>query len=290
LPEIAARKDFSMKLLRYGPRGQEKPGLLDRSGKIRDLSGVIADLTPDQLAPASLDRLRRLDPDTLPAVQGSPRIGACVAKVPKLVCVGLNYRDHAEETKNPIPKEPVLFMKATSSICGPNDDVVLPKGAQKGDWEVEVGIVIGTKASYVAESDWLDHVAGFCIFNDVSERAFQMERGGQWTKGKSCDTFGPMGPWLVTTDEIADVQALDLLCEVSGEVMQKGNTRNMIFTCRQIVSYISQFLTLEPGDVIPTGTPAGVGLGRQRFLKPGDTMRLAITGLGEQRQRVVAWG
>jgi 2-keto-4-pentenoate hydratase/2-oxohepta-3-ene-1,7-dioic acid hydratase in catechol pathway len=279
-----------MKLLRYGPRGQEKPGLLDRNGKIRDLSGVIPDLTPDQLAPAALDRLRRLDPETLPAVPGTPRLGACVAKVPKLVCVGLNYRDHAEETKNPIPKEPVLFMKATSSISGPNDDVVLPKGAEKGDWEVELGIVIGTKASYVAEQDWLGHVAGFCLFNDVSERAFQMERGGQWTKGKSCDSFGPMGPWLVTTDEIADPQALDLLCEVSGEVMQKGNTRNMIFTCQQIVSYISQFLTLEPGDVIPTGTPAGVGLGRKRFLKPGDTMHLAIAGLGEQRQRVVAWG
>jgi len=279
-----------MKLLRYGPRGQEKPGLLDRNGKIRDLSGVIPDLTPDQLAPAALDRLRRLDPETLPAVPGTPRLGACVAKVPKLVCVGLNYRDHAEETKNPIPKEPVLFMKATSSISGPNDDVVLPKGAEKGDWEVELGIVIGTKASYVAEKDWLGHVAGFCLFNDVSERAFQMERGGQWTKGKSCDTFGPMGPWLVTPDEIADPQALDLLCEVSGEVMQKGSTRNMIFTCQQIVSYISQFLTLEPGDVIPTGTPAGVGLGRKRFLKPGDTMHLAIAGLGEQRQRVLAWG
>ena len=279
-----------MKLLRYGPRGQEKPGLLDRNGKIRDLSGVIPDLTPDQLAPAALDRLRRLDPETLPAVPGTPRLGACVAKVPKLVCVGLNYRDHAEETKNPIPKEPVLFMKATSSISGPNDDVVLPKGGEKGDWEVELGIVIGTKASYVAEKDWLGHVAGFCLFNDVSERAFQMERGGQWTKGKSCDTFGPMGPWLVTPDEIADPQALDLLCEVSGEVMQKGSTRNMIFTCQQIVSYISQFLTLEPGDVIPTGTPAGVGLGRKRFLKPGDTMHLAIAGLGEQRQRVLAWG
>ncbi|HUB95829.1 MAG TPA: fumarylacetoacetate hydrolase family protein [Stellaceae bacterium] len=279
-----------MKLLRYGPRGQEKPGLLDRNGRIRDLSGTIPDLTPDQLAPAALDRLRRLDPETLPAVQGSPRLGPCVAKVPKLVAVGLNYRDHAEETKNPIPKEPVLFMKATSSISGPNDDVVLPKGAEKGDWEVELGIVIGTRASYVAEADWLKYVAGFCLFNDVSERAFQMERGGQWTKGKSSDTFGPMGPWLVTPDELGDPQALDLICEVSGEVMQKGNTRNMIFTCQQIVSYISQFLTLEPGDVIPTGTPAGVGLGRKRFLKPGDTMRLQITGLGEQRQRVVAWG
>jgi 2-keto-4-pentenoate hydratase/2-oxohepta-3-ene-1,7-dioic acid hydratase in catechol pathway len=279
-----------MKLLRYGPRGQEKPGLLDRSGKIRDLSGVIPDLTPDQLAPAAIDRLRKLDPETLPLVSGAPRLGPCVAKVPKIVAVGLNYRDHAEETKNPIPKEPVLFLKATSSINGPNDDVMLPKGAQKGDWEVELGIVIGTRASYVAEKDALKYVAGFCIVNDVSEREFQMERGGQWTKGKSCDTFCPMGPWLVTTDEVRDPQALDLLCEVNGEAMQKSNTGNMIFGCAHIVSYISHFLTLEPGDVIPTGTPAGVGLGRKRFLKPGETMRLAITGLGEQRQRVVAYG
>ena len=279
-----------MKLLRYGPRGQEKPGLVDRQGRLRDLSGVIADLTPDQLAPAALERLRKLDPDTLPQVGGTPRIGACVAKVPKLVCVGLNYRDHADETKNPHPKEPVLFMKATSSIGGPNDDVMLPKGAVKGDWEVELGIVIGTAARYIDERDWLKHVAGFCIVNDVSERAYQMERGGQWTKGKSCDTFCPMGPWLVTPDEVPNPQALDLLCEVSGETMQKGNTGNMIFTCQQIVSYISQFMTLEPGDVIPTGTPAGVGLGRGRFLKPGDTMRLVVAGLGEQRQRVVAYG
>jgi 2-keto-4-pentenoate hydratase/2-oxohepta-3-ene-1,7-dioic acid hydratase in catechol pathway len=279
-----------MKLLRYGPRGQEKPGLLDRQGRMRDLSGAIADLSPEQLAPAALDRLRKLDPETLPLVAGAQRIGPCVAKVPKLVCVGLNYKDHADETKNPYPKEPVLFMKATSSIVGPNDDVMLPKGAQKGDWEVELGIVIGTTARYVAESDWLKHVAGFCLVNDVSERAFQMERGGQWTKGKSCDTFCPLGPWLVTPDEVPDPQALDLVCEVSGEVMQKGNTRNMIFGCAHIVSYISQFLTLEPGDVIPTGTPAGVGLGRGRFLKPGDSMRLTVSGLGEQRQRVLAYG
>ncbi len=279
-----------MKLLRYGPRGQEKPGLVDRQGRLRDLSGVIADLTPDQLAPAALERLRKLDPDTLPQVGGSPRIGACVAKVPKLVCVGLNYRDHADETKNPYPKEPVLFMKATSSIGGPNDDVMLPKGGVKGDWEVELGIVIGTTARYIDERDWLKYVAGFCIVNDVSERAFQIERGGQWTKGKSCDTFCPLGPWLVTPDEVPNPQALELLCEVSGETMQKGNTGNMSFTCQQIVSYISQFMTLEPGDVIPTGTPAGVGLGRGRFLKPGDTMRLVVAGLGEQRQKVVAHG
>ncbi|MGH7090134.1 MAG: fumarylacetoacetate hydrolase family protein [Stellaceae bacterium] len=279
-----------MKLLRYGPRGQEKPGLLDARGKLRDLSGIIADLGPAELAPAALDRVRKLDSATLPEVPGSPRLGACVARVPKIVAVGLNYRDHADETKNPYPKEPVLFLKATSSISGPNDDVVLPKASQKGDWEVELGIVIGRRASYVAEHDWLDYVAGFCIVNDVSEREFQMERGGQWTKGKSCDTFCPLGPWLVTPDEVPDPQALDLLCEVSGEVMQKGNTRNMIFTCAQIVSYISHFMTLEAGDVIPTGTPAGVGLGRKRFLKPGEIMRLNIAGLGEQRQRVAAFG
>ena len=279
-----------MKLLRYGPRGQEKPGLVDRQGKLRDLSGTIADLTPDMLAPASLDRLRKLDPDTLPLVPGTPRIGPCVAKVPKLVCVGLNYREHANETNSPIPKEPVLFMKATTSIIGPNDDVVLPKTSEKGDWEVELGIVIGTTARYVAEADWRKYVAGFCLVNDVSERSFQLERGGQWTKGKSCDTFCPLGPWLVTADEVPDPQALELICEVSGEVMQKSSTRDMIFTCQQIVSYISQFMTLEPGDVIPTGTPSGVGLGRKRFLKPGDTMRLSLTGLGEQRQKVVAFG
>ena len=279
-----------MKLLRYGPRGQEKPGLLDRNGKIRDLSGVIPDLTPDQLAPASLDRLRKLNPDSLPAVSGTPRIGPCVANVPKLVCVGLNYREHANETNSPIPKEPILFLKATSSIIGPDDDVVLPKGSEKGDWEVELGIVIGTTARYVAEHDWQKYVAGYCIVNDVSERAFQIERGGQWTKGKSCDTFCPLGPWLVTADEVSDPQGLDLQCDVSGQVMQKSTTRDMIFSCQQLVSYISHFMTLQPGDVIPTGTPSGVGLGRKRFLKPGDTMRLTVAGLGEQRQKVVAWG
>jgi len=279
-----------MKFLRYGPRGQEKPGLVDRQGRLRDLSGVITDLGPAELAPASLERLKKLDTETLPQVPGSPRLGACVARVPKLVCVGLNYRDHADETKNPYPKEPVLFMKATTSIVGPNDDVMLPKGSEKGDWEVELGIVIGTTARYVAEADWLKYVAGFCIVNDVSERDFQMNRGGQWTKGKSCDTFCPMGPWLVTPDEVPNPQALGLTCEVSGETMQNGNTANMIFGCAHIVSYISQFMTLEPGDVIPTGTPAGVGLGRQRFLKAGDTMRLTVAGLGEQRQRVVAYG
>jgi 2-keto-4-pentenoate hydratase/2-oxohepta-3-ene-1,7-dioic acid hydratase in catechol pathway len=280
-----------MKLLRYGPIGKEKPAVLDRDGNLRDLSGTIADLTPDNLAPAALDRLRKLDPAKLPPVTGSPRIGACVANIPKLVCIGLNYHDHANETGNPIPKEPILFMKATSSIVGPSDDVILPKGVTKGDWEVELGIVIGTKAQYVSEADALNHVAGYCIVNDVSERAFQMDRGGQWTKGKSCDTFAPIGPWLVTSDEVPNPQALDVVCEVSGQVMQKGTTRNMIFGCAHLVSYVSQFMTLMPGDIIPTGTPAGVGLGMKppRFLKPGDTMRLTITGLGEQRQRVLAY-
>jgi 2-keto-4-pentenoate hydratase/2-oxohepta-3-ene-1,7-dioic acid hydratase in catechol pathway len=280
-----------MKLFRYGPIGKEKPGILDRDGKGRDLSGIISDITPDGLAPAALDRLRKLDPRSLPPVTGEPRIGPCVAAIPKLVCIGLNYHDHAHETGNPIPKEPVVFMKATSSIVGPNDDVMLPKAATKGDWEVELGIIIGTKAQYVPEHDALKHVAGYCIVNDVSERAFQMERGGQWTKGKSCDTFAPIGPWLVTADEIPDPQALDLTCEVSGQIMQKGTTRNMIFNCAKIVSYLSHFMTLLPGDIIPTGTPAGVGLGMKppRFLKPGDTIRLTVTGLGEQRQRVVAF-
>jgi ureidoglycolate lyase len=278
-----------MKLLRYGPPGQEKPGILDRDGRIRDLSGVVSDIGPETLAPAVLEKLRKLDPATLPAVTGTPRLGPCVARVPKLVCVGLNYRLHAQEAGQPIPKEPVLFMKATSSISGPNDDVLLPRNSKKGDWEVELGIVIGSKAQYVSEADALNYVAGYCLVNDVSEREFQLERGGNWSKGKSADTFCPMGPYLVTTDEVPDPQGLDLFCEVSGQRMQSSNTRDMIFTVRQIVSYASQFMTLLPGDVMPTGTPSGVGLGMKppRFLKPGDTMRLGISGLGEQRQRVV---
>jgi 2-keto-4-pentenoate hydratase/2-oxohepta-3-ene-1,7-dioic acid hydratase in catechol pathway len=280
-----------MKLLRYGPAGQEKPGMLDRDGRIRDLSGVIADLTPDMLSPASLDRLRKLDPATLPAVSGEPRIGPCVAQVSKLVCVGLNYVDHAKEGGMAIPTEPVLFMKAISSIVGPNDEVMLPRGSEKGDWEVELGIVIGTKAQYVPEHDALKHVAGYCVINDVSERSYQLERGGQWSKGKSSDTFCPTGPWLVTADEVPDPQSLGLWCEVSGQMMQEGSTKNMIFKCAHIVSYISHFMTLMPGDIIPTGTPAGVGLGMKppRYLKPGDTMRLGVAGLGEQRQKVVAY-
>jgi 2-keto-4-pentenoate hydratase/2-oxohepta-3-ene-1,7-dioic acid hydratase in catechol pathway len=281
-----------MKLLRYGPKGKEKPGVLDRNGNMRDLSGVLSDITPDQLSPAALDRLRKIDPASLPPVTGQQRYGVPVANIGKLVCIGLNYHDHANETGNPIPKEPVVFLKATSSLNGPNDDVILPKAATKGDWEVELGIVIGTTAQYVAEHDALKYVAGYCIVNDVSERAFQMERGGQWTKGKSCDTFAPVGPWLVTADEVPDPQALEVVCEVSGQVMQKGTTRNMIFSCAKIVSYLSHFMTLFPGDVIPTGTPAGVGLGMKppRFLKPGDTMRLTVAGLGEQRQKVLAYG
>jgi len=281
-----------MKLLRYGPRGQEKPGMLDRDGTLRDLSGVIKDLTPDALSPASLEKLRKLNPASLPAVSGNPRLGPCVTQVPKLVCVGLNYVDHAKEGGMAIPTEPVLFLKAISSITGPNDDVMLPRGAEKGDWEVELGIVIGSTTQYVNESEALKHVAGYCVVNDVSERNYQLERGGNWSKGKSADTFCPLGPWLVTADEVPDPQALDLFCEVNGQRMQNGSTRNMIFNCAKIVSYISHFMTLTPGDVIPTGTPAGVGLGMkpQRFLRPGDVMRLGVAGLGEQRQKVVAWG
>ena len=280
-----------MKLLRYGPAGQEKPGLLDRDGKIRDLSGVVQDIGPETLASASLQKLRGVDPASLPAVGGEPRIGPCVARVPKIVCVGLNYTDHAEETGAPTPKEPVLFMKAVTAITGPYDDVMLPKGSVKGDWEVELGIVIGSVTRYVAVHDALKHVAGYCVVNDVSEREFQIERGGNWSKGKSADTFAPLGPWLVTADEVPDPQNLALFCEVNGKRMQDGHTRNMIFPVAHVISYISHFMTLMPGDIIPTGTPAGVGLGMKppQFLKAGDTMRLCIEGLGEQRQRVVAF-
>jgi 2-keto-4-pentenoate hydratase/2-oxohepta-3-ene-1,7-dioic acid hydratase in catechol pathway len=278
-----------MKLLRYGPPGKEKPGILDKSGQIRDLSGTVSDITPDVLSPASLERLKKLDPARLPPVTGDPRIGPPVAHVPKIIAVGLNYRDHANEATMKIPTEPVLFMKTITSYSGPNDTVVLPKGAIKGDWEVELGIFIGTKAQYVSEADAMKHVAGYCIVNDVSERYFQLERGPQWMKGKGCDTFCPTGPWLVTPDEVADPQNLEVMCEVSGQVMQKASTKDMIFNCATIISYTSQFLTLMPGDLIATGTPSGVGMGRNRFLKAGDTMRLTVTGLGEQRQKVVAY-
>ena len=280
-----------MKLLRYGKKGQEKPGMLDKAGKLRDLSATIADINPETLAPAALDRLRKLDPASLPLVAGEPRIGACLTQIPKIVCVGLNYTDHAKETNSPIPKEPILFMKATSSLSGPYDEVMLPKGSQKSDWEVELGIVIGSVTRYISVHDALKHIAGYCIVNDVSEREFQIERGGQWTKGKSADTFCPIGPWLVTADEVPDPGKLELFLEVNGKTMQKGTTANLIFHVAHIVSYISHFMTLMPGDVIPTGTPAGVGLGMKPpvFLKPGDTMRLGITGLGEQHQKVVAF-
>ncbi|MCQ4084295.1 fumarylacetoacetate hydrolase family protein [Streptomyces sp. RB6PN25] len=277
-----------MKLVRYGQPGREKAGILDRDARVRDLSGVHPDISAETLARDVLDELRSIDPETLPLVDATERIGPCVSDVSKVVCIGLNYRDHANETGKPIPSEPVLFMKATTSISGPYDDVVLPKDAEKGDWEVELGLVIGEKAQYVAEADWQRYVAGYCVVNDVSERAFQVERGGQWVKGKSSDTFCPLGPWLVTPEEIADPQALALTAEVSGEIMQEGSTRDMIFNCAEIVSYVSRFMTLLPGDVIATGTPAGVGFARNRFLKPGDTMRLSVAGLGEQRQRVVA--
>jgi ureidoglycolate lyase len=280
-----------MKLFRWGPKGQEKPGLIGKDGKLRDLSRQVKDITADLLTPQGLEKLRGIDAASLPLVEGSPRLGPCIANVGKVVCVGLNYTDHAKETNSPIPKEPVLFMKANSSINGPNDEIVQPKGSTKLDWEVELGIVIGTRCRYVAVHDALKHVAGYTIVNDVSEREFQIERGGQWTKGKSCDTFAPMGPWVVTSDEVPDPQKLELFCEVNGKRMQNGTTANMIFGVAHIVSYISHFMTLEPGDVIPTGTPAGVGLGMKPpvFLKPGDTVRLGITGLGEQEQKVAAF-
>jgi 2-keto-4-pentenoate hydratase/2-oxohepta-3-ene-1,7-dioic acid hydratase in catechol pathway len=280
-----------MKLLRYGPAGQEKPGLLDDSGTIRDLSGIVPDISGATIGPDMLSRIAATDPGSLPAVSGSPRIGACVANPSKFVCVGLNYSDHAAETGLPIPSEPILFMKAVSCIVGPNDTVVLPKGSTKGDWEVELGIVIGKKAQYVDEASALDHVAGYCVCNDVSERHFQIERQGQWVKGKSADTFGPIGPWLVTRDEVPDTDNLDMFCDVSGVRRQTGSTRTMIFKVPFLVSYISQFMTLLPGDVIATGTPPGVGLGMKPpvYLKPGDEMYLGIAGLGEQRQQVAAY-
>ena len=280
-----------MKLLRYGPAGQEKPGLLDRDDRIRDLSGAVRDIDGEALAPSSLDRLRRLGPASLPAVSGTPRLGPCVGLVPKIVAIGLNYRLHAQEAGAAIPSEPIFFMKATSSICGPNDDVIIPKNSQKTDYEVELGIVIGSLARHVTQADARKHVAGYCVVNDVSEREFQIERGGQWTKGKSADTFCPTGPWLVTADEVPDPGKLALWTEVNGDRRQNSNTADLIFGVDEIVSYVSQFLTLQPGDVIPTGTPSGVGSGftPPRFLKPGDRMRLSVEGLGEQSQRLVAY-
>jgi 2,4-diketo-3-deoxy-L-fuconate hydrolase len=280
-----------MKLVRYGKAGKEKPGLIDGAGKLRDLSEIIDDVGGEALSAKTLARLAKIKPDALPAVRGTPRLGPCVANVGNFIAVGLNYADHAAETGAAIPKEPILFNKAPSCIVGPNDDVVIPKSSVKTDWEVELAIVIGTSASYVAESEALDYVAGYCLCHDVSEREFQTERGGQWMKGKGCPTFGPLGPWLVTKDEIADVQKLDMWLDVNGERMQKGSTATMIFNVRKLVSYISHFMLLQPGDVITTGTPPGVGLGMKppRFLKSGDTVSLGIEGLGQQAQSIVAW-
>jgi len=280
-----------MKLLRYGPVGREKPAIVAADGSVRDLSAHVLDISPRTLDPQVLDELRALDLGSLPLVAAGERIGTPIASIGKLVCVGLNYADHAKESNLPVPSEPVLFMKATSAISGPYDQVIIPRGAQKTDWEVELGIVIGRRAQYVERERALEHVAGYCIVNDVSERAFQLERGGSWDKGKGCDTFAPIGPWLVTADEVGDLGNLELRLSVNGEVRQQGNTRTMIFAIDEIVSYISQFMTLNPGDVICTGTPPGVGAGMKppQFLKPGDRMTLSISGLGEQCQDVVAW-
>jgi 2,4-didehydro-3-deoxy-L-rhamnonate hydrolase len=279
-----------MKLVRFGPSDEEKPGLATGEG-IRDLSGVIDDVAGPALSPESLRRVRALDPATLPLAPAGSRLGPCVGNVRDFIAVGLNFADHAAETGAAIPAEPILFSKATSCIVGPNDDVVIPKSSVKTDWEVELAIVIGQRASYVHANNALDYVAGYCICNDVSEREFQLERGGTWTKGKGCPTFGPLGPWLVTADEVGDVQNLGMWLDVNGQRMQTGSTRTMIFDCRQLVSYISHFMILEPGDVITTGTPPGVGLGMKppRFLKHGDVMTLGIDKLGEQRQKVVAY-
>jgi len=280
-----------MKLLRYGPHGAEKPGLLDTSGTVRDLSVMVGDIDGAALSAEGLAKLAALDPASLPAVTGSPRLGPCVARPVNYVCIGLNYADHAAEAGQPIPKEPIIFLKSLSAYSGPNDDVRIPKASSKTDWEVELGIVIGRTARYVATHEWEDYVAGYCICNDVSEREFQIERGGTWDKGKGCDTFGPTGPWMVTKDEVPDPQNLHMWLEVDGRRFQDGNTKTMIFDVRKLVSYVSHFITLHPGDIISTGTPPGVGAGVKPepvFLKPGQTMRLGIDGLGEQTQRLVA--
>ena len=279
-----------MKLLRCGPHGQEKPGLLDDAGQIRDLSGVVADIAGEVLTPAGLDALRRLDPASLPLVDGQPRIGPCVGRVGKFVCIGLNYSDHAAETGAQVPAEPVVFNKWTSAICGPDDDVEIPRGSGKTDWEVELGVVIGRGGRYIDEADALAHVAGYCVINDVSERAYQLEGTGTWDKGKGCDTFGPLGPWLVTADEVPDPHALRLWLEVDGHRYQDGNTCTMVFRVPHLVSYLSRHMSLQPGDVISTGTPPGVGLGQKPepvYLRAGQVMRLGIDGLGEQRQKLV---
>jgi 2,4-diketo-3-deoxy-L-fuconate hydrolase len=280
-----------MKLLRYGPPGQEKPGLLDATGKIRDLSGVVGDIAGETLTPAGLAKLAALDASNLPVVPESVRLGACVGKVGKFICIGLNFSDHAAESNLPAPAEPVVFGKWTSAMIGPNDAIEIPRGSQKTDWEVELGVVIGTHGRYVAEADALSHVAGYCVINDVSEREYQLERGGTWDKGKGCDTFGPTGPWLVTKDEVPDPHALGMWLEVDGKRYQNGHSGNMIFRIPHLISYLSTMMSLHPGDVISTGTPAGVGLGQKPpvYLRPGNVVRLGIDKLGEQRQQVRAY-
>ncbi|MEX2648722.1 MAG: fumarylacetoacetate hydrolase family protein [Alphaproteobacteria bacterium] len=280
-----------MKLVRYGPRGREKPGMIDPDGRLRDLSRHLYDTDHLALSEESLEKFRRIDPGMLGEVEGEHRLGVPLRRVGKCVCVGLNYSDHAAETNSKPPKEPILFMKATSSLCGPTDPIIIPKDSVKTDWEVELAVIIGRKTQHVAEEEALACIAGYAVMNDVSEREFQIERGGQWVKGKSCDNFGPLGPWLVTRDEIADPQALELWLDVNGERMQHGSTANMIFSVKQLISYISRFITLYPCDVVSTGTPAGVGLGKKppRFLKAGDVVALGVTGLGAQRQECTAW-
>src|SRR4051812_10686144 len=285
------REERLMKLVRFGDAGQEKPGLIDSSGQIRDLSGIVSDINGSTLSPATLDRIRQTDPSTLPLAPSGQRLGPCVGQVRNFIAIGLNYADHAAETGAPIPAEPIVFNKAPSCIVGPNDDVIIPRGSQKTDWEVELAIVIGERASYIGANEAFDFVAGYCVCNDVSEREYQLERGGTWTKGKGCPTFGPLGPWLVTKDEIPDPQNLSMWLDVNGERAQNGSTKTMIFNVAQIVSYVSHFMILEPGDVITTGTPPGVGMGMkpQRYLKAGDVVSLGIEGLGEQRQAVVGY-
>ncbi|MDO6964476.1 fumarylacetoacetate hydrolase family protein [Rhizobium alvei] len=279
-----------MKLMRVGAPGAEKPAILAADGTIRDLSAHVADIGGAAISPDGLAKIAAIDPASLPVLSAGERIGACVAGTGKFICIGLNYSDHAAETNATVPSEPIIFMKATSAICGPNDNVLIPRGSEKTDWEVELGVIIGKTAKYVSEDDALDYVAGYCTINDVSERAFQTERQGQWTKGKSCDTFGPIGPWLVTKDEIADPQALPMWLTVNGEKVQDGNSKTMVYGVKHLVSYLSQFMSLHPGDVISTGTPPGVGLGMKppRFLKPGDVVELGIEGLGTQKQTFIA--
>jgi 2-keto-4-pentenoate hydratase/2-oxohepta-3-ene-1,7-dioic acid hydratase in catechol pathway len=278
-----------MRLIRHGVSGREKPGLVDDEGNLRDLAGVIPDIAGEILGAASLDKLRALNLTTLPRLAEGTRLGPCVGAVGKFICIGLNYSDHAAETGNPVPPEPIIFMKATSAICGPNDDILIPRGAEKTDWEVELGVVIGRTAKYVSEAEALDYVAGYCTVNDVSEREFQTKRSGQWTKGKSCDTFGPIGPWLVTADEVPDPQKLKLFCDVDGRRFQDGTTETMVYGVRFLVAYLSQFFTLHPGDIIATGTPPGVGTGQKPpvFLRAGQRLRAGVEGLGEQSQLLV---